>query len=161
MTVRLRKVQVSAPEVAMVEGKRITVRNMNGTIWMCSDWLRVPAGKPVNQRLLTYSDATCPSGWKMPDKKDWTQLMSFYTHRTAEVFDSVSADNLSVSLNKLGAYAVPEKKMIGESAMGSYWVNESAANGNQYLLNVTDYGYMFVSEKKEIARLNLRCIRYE
>jgi hypothetical protein len=52
VSVPVRKVQVSAPRQQSIEGKTVTVRAINGTVWMCSDWLPSPTGKPFKSAIV-------------------------------------------------------------------------------------------------------------
>lgn len=157
----IRRVSSSAPKTINIDDRSITVRNISGTWWMCDDWLKVPANLPPSQRLVSYSENMCPSGWKIPIKKDWQQLMDVFESAPAEILEKPTVDNSSISISLTGAYATEEKRMIGEGSMGSYWVGETDSKGKQYLINITQNGYMFVAENKQKAKLNLRCVKYE
>lgn len=158
---RLRKNNNSAPYKLTVSNKEIIVRKIGNTIWMCDDWLQSNKSSNLSTILVAYSSGMCPVGWNVPSKKDWGDLMEQYAVSISEVFEKPEATNMSIGIKTLGAYSVDEKRIVGEQSMGSYWAEDRASNGNQSLINITDSGYMFVAEKAEKARLNLRCVKHE
>lgn len=158
-SIRINRIVNTPPQKLKLEGKEIQVRNLGGLTWMCEDWTTNPNAKTASDRLVMLQANSCPAGWRLPSKKDWESLMNFYQISQAEIFEKPTAENVSIGLSKYGAYSIEEKRIIGEGDMGSYWVNDKAGNGNQFLINVTNNGYMFVNEKKEKAKLNLRCVQ--
>lgn len=161
IVLRLKKVSVSKQEKVNIEGKKIGVKILNGITWMCEDWNSSNSRSPVSEQLMNYSDKMCPSGWNIPKKKDWQELLSIFEGNVSEIFENAETESASIQLRLLGAYSNDEKKMYSQGSTGSYWVGETDSKGKQYLINITRNGYMFVSENKEKARLNLRCVKYE
>lgn len=157
-TIPLKKMATAAPYNLQIEGKKIEVRGVNNNIWFCSDWI---AGNlpPAKFPLLSYSDKMCPTGWKLPTRNDWENLLKNYGDTFDELFDKPTAENLSIGLNKHGAYAVEEKKTVGANFVGTYWTSDKTDNGSRYLINISANGYMFIAEKTENVRASLRCIK--
>lgn len=156
--IALKKIATAAPYNLPIEGNTIEVRGVNNSIWFCSDWTasNLPLAKLP---FVSYADKMCPTGWKLPTKNDWENLLMNYGDAFTEVFEKPTAENLSIGLNKLGAYAVEEKKTVGANFMGTYWTSDKTDNGSRYLVNVSANGYMFIAEKQEKVRANLRCIK--
>lgn len=160
-SIAIRRISFSVPKTVSIENKNTIIRNISETWWMCEDWLKAPANASTDQRLISYSDNMCPAGWKIPNRKAWQDLLNVFEGNVSEIFEPAETENASIQLRLLGAYSNDEKKMYSEGSTGNYWVGETDSKGKQYLINITRNGYMFVSENKERARLNLRCVKYE
>lgn len=156
--IAVKKIATAAPYNLQIADKTIEVRRLNNNTWLCADWTEssLPSAKLP---LISYSEKMCPAGWKLPTKNDWENLLMDYGDSFEEIFEKPAAENISIGLNKLGAYAVEENKTVGENFMGSYWTSDKTDKGSRYLVNISASGYMFIAEKQEKVRANLRCIK--
>jgi uncharacterized protein (TIGR02145 family) len=135
-------------------------RKLGNTLWLCES----PINKnttPVSPVLFTYSNATCPHGWSLPTKIDWETLMLLYTENYSECFLPYEMNVNSIELQKTGIYQISEKKLLYENQIGSYWVRDEVHTKQKTAINITDFGYKFVSTDAKEAALNFRCVRYE
>jgi uncharacterized protein (TIGR02145 family) len=163
-TVRMKKVlQFSGlgplREVDTESGKYFA-RALGNTLWLSAETQKSNTEKNIHT-LKIYPEAACPAGWLLPSKSDWENLMQLYSENYSECFLVSSENQPTIGLLKSGIYNVSGKKLLYQNQLGSYWVRDDANNKQKTAINITDFGYTFVTTGAKEAALNYRCVRYE
>lgn len=155
---------LNAPETITIEGKAVLTRKIGSTRWFCEDYLPKGAKTPNKERpefvtLNAKPQNVCPDGWTLPRESDWRALLQYYQERQIDLFQPALPGNTGLGLRAQGVYAVNEKKTVGEQA-AYYWTSEQD-KGLQKMISVSSQGFVFPSEKPDLAAMPLRCIRHE
>ena len=121
--------------------------------------LKNPSGN-VAKKLFTINqnENICPADWALPTIKDWEEYLKLFPENLLLAYEKAAKDNMSINLSKDGFFSTKENKLYFENEIGMYWTNKNE-NGKAFLVNMTNNGYMIVSEKSELIGAKIRCVK--
>ncbi|BCY28571.1 fibrobacter succinogenes major paralogous domain-containing protein [Flavobacterium okayamense] len=149
---KVKEYKVSPIEIIKINNKPIKTRLIGKTRWMCEDYAVNIAVKDIFKN--------CPEGWRIPNNRDWEDLLVNYLENYEELFNKNNDYNTSISLNKNGVYSIKDKVLIAKNESGYYLTNDHY-DSKQGILIISENGHSIAYEKQSLFLISVRYIKDE